>query len=688
MDREVTKSTVAAGGADRSRLGAWIVVAALCLCTASIDDADAQDSEPVAASEEKFEDLDLEQLSKVDVVVPALDVVVSTVSRQESTVGKSPAAVFVITGDMIRRSGARSIPEALRMAPGVQVARIDASKWAISIRGFNGRFANKLLVQIDGRSVYTPLFGGVYWDVQDVVLEDVERIEVIRGPGATVWGANAVNGVINIITKKAADTQGVLISGGGGNEERGFATVRYGGQLGADTHYRIYGKYVDRDRGFSTTGISDDWRMRRFGGRLDWQPTCCDTLTLQGDYYNGFAGQQAVIPDAMSISRTVDDDVHLVGGNVLLRWTREISDESDWALQFYYDRTERRDTVQGENRDTYDIDFQHRLPAGPCHDLIWGWGYRWSRDVFNTDPLTLDFGPGRTLDLFSAFVQDEITLREDLLYLTLGAKFENNDFTGFEVQPSIRVLWTPTPQQSVWAAVSRAVRTPSRVDHRFSNNFPISLMPPTYLRILGNPAFESEELIAYELGYREQTTDDFSWDVALFYHDYDKLTAYVPQTPISPPPVLILPQIPTNRMMGETYGVELTAAWQLTPCWRVSAAYSFLQIQLHAEAGTGAGSEDGEGKSPHNQVYFQSSWDLAHDMEFDLMVRYVDELSAISVPSYLTMDLRWGWRPCRDLEVAIVGQNLLDSHQLEFTGTDTIGTEVQRGVYGIVTWQY
>jgi iron complex outermembrane receptor protein len=364
--------------------------------------SDAEDLDDILSLAEES----LENLSAKDVVVPQMDLVVSTVSRTESTVGRSPAAVYVLTNEMIRRSGSRSVPEALRLVPGLQVARINANTYAISIRGFNQQFANKLLVQIDGRTVYTPLFAGVFWDVQDVLLEDVERIEIIRGPGATVWGANAVNGVINVITKRAQDTQGLFVEGGGGNE-RGFASARIGGQSG-DFSWRTYGKWFDRDAGLSLAGnANDNWNMGRFGFRTDWQPNCCDTITFQGDYYDGDAGNTNRTPiPVFPFVQTGPQNKNLGGGNALVRWTHQIDDDSDWSLQFYYDRTERNIDTTGfrENRDTIDVDFQHRFGWCDYHSTIWGFGYRNTRDrIRNT--FGLRFLPtDRADDRYSFFV--------------------------------------------------------------------------------------------------------------------------------------------------------------------------------------------------------------------------------------------------------------------------------------------
>jgi len=646
-------------------------------------------------------DRDVTQLARVNVAAPALQVEVSSVSRQKSTVGKSPAAVFVITNEMIRRSGARSIPEVLRMAPGVDVARIDASKWAISIRGFNGRFANKLLVQIDGRTVYTPMFGGVFWDVQDLLLEDVERIEVVRGPGATVWGANAVNGVINVITKKAIDTQGAFVEGGAGTEERGFVSARYGGQTGDDLSYRFYGKWFDRDRAFAFGDAArDGWAMGRGGFRVDWEPNGCDTLTFQGDYYDGGMANRSLYPDptAPLRFRMADENERVVGGNALLRWTRVLSDDSDWSVQLYYDRTEREFQVGGfgEDRDTFDVDFQHRLPLGWCHSIIWGAGYRNTRDQIRNSPFVLGFNPTRRADdLFSYFVQDEIALREDLWYLTVGSKFSHSDYTPFEYQPTARLLWTPDERHSIWASISRAVRSPTRAD----DDVRIVLMenpmnPGAFPLVLGNRGSVAEDLLAYEAGIRVQPTDRFSWDLATFYMQYEDLRVTVPGARFfdpGPPPASFDPLMITNGVGGYTYGFELAANFEIAPCWRVSGAYTFFREEMDVLSD--------EGTSPGNQVYLQSSWDLGRNWELDVAWRYVDVLSGQYldvrtgqlVPSYNVMDVRLAWYATPTMELAVVGRHLLDSHHPEFGADTYIGslpTEVQQEVYGMVTWRY
>ncbi|MEX2315629.1 MAG: TonB-dependent receptor [Pirellulales bacterium] len=640
------------------------------------------------ASEQDVLGMDLEQLATADVVVPAMDVAVSSVSRQESTIGRSPAAVFVITPEMIRRSSATTIPELLRMVPGIEVARIDANKWAISSRGFNSRFANDLLVQIDGRSVYVQSFGGVYWDTQDVVLQDIERIEVIRGPGATVWGANAVNGVINIITKRAKDTQGLLVVGGTGTEERGFSTVRYGGTNGDDLHWRVYGKQFERDGGYFPDAEFDDWRQGRGGFRADWTPTACDTLTLQGDFYEGVSGSgDDLVFSTPPFLRNVLSDSHVRGQNYLTRWTHVIDDDSDWSLQLYSDHYERVEAAAIEGQRTFDIDFQYRFPVADRHNVICGAGFRDIDDRF-FGSFTVEMIPAvRSTDLYSCFVQDEITLEEDRWYLIAGSKFEHNDFTGFEYQPSVRLLHLPSERESVWAAVSRAVRTPSRVEHNFLIHGASAPFVPVFVRITGDDAIVAEELLAFEIGYRAQPTDEFSWDLAAYYNNYEKLIGVVPSGgPFFQPGLgTIIPLTFANSLSADTYGAELTSTYKFNPKWQMTGSYSLLYMDVHAGDGDLA-----EGSSPHNQLYVRSSWTPRCDLEFDLIGRYVDSLPALGVDSYLTMDARIAWKPRRNLEWAVVGRNLLDSKHLEFVDAlaGQFSTEVQPEIYTTLTWTY
>ncbi|MCK5229802.1 MAG: TonB-dependent receptor, partial [Desulfobulbaceae bacterium] len=422
-------------------------------------------------------ELSLEELMNIEI---------TSVSKKPEKLADAAAAVFVVTREDIRRSGVTSIPEALRMAPGINVARIDSNKWAVTSRGFNGRFANKLLVLIDGRSVYTPSFSGVHWEVIDIFLEDVDRIEVIRGPGATLWGANAVNGVINIITKHAADTQGGLIAMGAGTEERGFGGVRYGTDMGETTYGRFYAKGFKRDEFVhNTTGddAGDDWDMLRGGFRLDSLLYDRDSVTVQGDIYQGNMNQTLHLPTVSGpfFNKIVEDKAEVEGWNLLTRWQHTLSPTSDFTLQVYYDRTNRDEFVYGEIRDTFDIDLQHQFAAYKRHEVIWGLGYRYTHDDFSDSEILRLDPDSRSDELFSAFVQDKITLMEDCLWLTIGSKFEHNDYTGYEIQPNARLFWAPHTDHKVWASVGRAVRTPSRMedDIWFINTTFPSIDPPT-----------------------------------------------------------------------------------------------------------------------------------------------------------------------------------------------------------------
>jgi iron complex outermembrane recepter protein len=639
-------------------------------------------------------DQDISQLGQVDVsssVAPMLGEEVTSVSRQPSTVGKSPAAVYVITQEMIRRSGANNIPDVLRLVPGIEVARIDANKWAITSRGFNNLYAKHLLVQIDGRAVYNQMFSGVIWNMQDVVLQDVERIEVIRGPGATVWGANAVNGVINIITKRASDTQGLLAHGGTGTEERGFSTFRYGGQTGEDLHWRVYGKQFERDGGYLFGDEADDWRQQRGGFRADWAATPDDLVTFQGDVFDGTSGTlQTFAAEGFPFTTTSAYDNRDSGQNAIVRWTHVIDDESDWALRTYYDSFDRESPFFDISQETADVDGQLRFPLGYRHNVICGAGYRHVSDQLNGDFSTTWVPAARNTNLFSAFIQDEIMLSEDFWYLIVGTKWEHNDFSGPEYQPSIRLLCTPSERETLWAAVSRAVRTPNRTeDDVVFNQFVGFTPPPTYVRILGNPAIEAEDLLAFEMGYRAQPTESFSWDLATFYNDYTDLSGPTAAGfPFFDPGLgaLVVPQTLDNILSADTYGAELSSTLMLNPDWRLSGAYTLLYLDVHTAAAT----DITEGASPHNQANLRSSWNLRENLDLDIIGRYVDNLPAVGVASYVAMDVRLGWRPAPNWEWAIVGRNLLDDRHAEFRDTFSgiTGTEVQSEVFTTLTWGY
>jgi iron complex outermembrane receptor protein len=595
---------------------------------------------------------------------------VTTVSREPEPWFSSPSAVQVVTGEDIRRSGASSIPEALRLAPNLQVAQVNSSQWAISSRGFNNTLANKLLVMIDGRSVYTPLFAGVFWDVQDMMLEDLDRIEVVSGPGSTLWGANAVNGVINIISKNSKDTQGGLFTAGGGTFLEDFVSGRYGGQLATNLYFRVYGKYSDRGSTDLPNGNADTdaWRFGQGGFRTDWLPENGDTLTLEG---NGYGGRfQQVSPGHTSVD----------GENLVGRWKHVLEEDSDLSAQAYWDRTWRN--VPGtftEELNTFDLDFQHRLPLGTRQSFIWGGGYRLMADRVGNSQAIAFIPPDRNMQLFSGFAQDEITIIEDRLRLTVGSKVEHNDFSGFEYEPSIRLAWTPTRKQTVWGAVSRAIRAPSRIDADAFAPAPPAAPGVTNL-IPGS--FSSEQLLAYELGYRIQPTPKLSFSLATFFNSYNDIRS-VESIPTGSNALVI-----ANGQQAQSWGVELAGNFEPVKDWRLRAGYTHFHKDVWSKGSRqDANHGTAEGDDPEHQVMLQSMLDLPYHLSLDTDFRYVDVLPSPNVPSYVTFDVRVAWRPNRNLEISVVGQNLWSPDHAEF-GPAATRHEIPRSVYGKVTWSF
>ena len=593
-----------------------------------------------------------------------MDIEVTSVAKHPEKWLVTPSAIEVVTHDEIERSGASSLPEALRLSPNLQVAQVNSHDWAISARGFNNTTANKLLVMIDGRTIYTPLYAGVFWDAQSVLLEDVDRIEVVSGPGGTLWGANAVNGVINITTKSARDTQGTYVSGGGGSWLQDFGAVRYGGSVGSNLFYRVYGQRSDRDSAVNPNGSdgTNAWDMTQGGFRMDYYPSEVNTLTLQGDVYDGSEEQPG------------QSEVKLDGENILGRWTRTFSEDSDLNVQMYFDRTWRdAPGTFAEDLKTYDFDFQDRFPLGERQGITWGAGYRFMPDHVRNSAALAFLPPDRDMPLYSGFLQDEIALVPDRLKLTLGTKLEHNDFSGFEVQPSARLAWTPDERQTVWAAVSRAVRSPSRID----SDFYIPGTPP-YL-LAGGTNFDSEKLIAYELGYRMKPLDRLSCSVSAFYNFYDDLRSI---------DVLSSGQfVLGNHFRGETWGAEASVNYEATTWWRLRAGYDFLHKQLWPTTSSAIPSAR-EGDDPNNQIMVQSSVDLPAHFQIDFTARYVDSLPSPAVPSYLSFDARLAWQ-YKNLEIAIVGQNLADDQHAEFRGSATApAQEIPRSVFGKVTLRF
>jgi iron complex outermembrane receptor protein len=648
--------------------------------------AQAVDSQTVPGS---LKQLSLEQLG---------DVEVTTVSKQPQQLQRTPAAVFVITQEDIRRSGATNIPEALRMAPGVEVARIDADHWSVAIRGFAGQFSKSLLVLIDGRSVYTPLFDGVYWDVQNVMLEDIERIEVIRGPGGTIWGANAVNGVINIITKSSKETQGALAALGGGNVDQGTGAVRYGGSDGKDFSYRIYGTGSLRGPEFHADGDPfDGFRMGQMGFRTDWKADDKNTLTVQGDIYGALSGESLQLATYSPPAEIVaEDKANASGGNLLARWQHTTGEGSDIQIQTYFDRTNRQDLELGETRDTLDIDFVQHLRVHREQELTWGLGARVSPSNYIQIAPGVNFLPNKqTESIYSGFAQYELPIVRDKLMLTAGTKLEHNSFSGFDYQPSVRLLWAPTERHSFWTAVTRAVRTPSRIDDDVLFDIFVENTPtvPVYFEILGNPHQKAEQLIGYEAGYRTQVNRNLYLDFTGFYNSYRDLQNYGPlalSEASTPPPLRLLIVVPyANGIQGSTMGGEVAPNWKVTHWWQVRGSYSFLHMGLEDKPGytdTGGLLASYEGSSPKHVLGFQSLINLPKHFEFDQTFRYSSELSAQGVKGYSTADVRLGWRAGEGLDFSVVGQNLLQPYHYEFGGDPGPLVGIKRAVYAKMTW--
>ncbi len=598
-----------------------------------------------------------------------MEISVTSASRREERLSNTAAAIDVITADEIRRSGATTIPDALRLATGLHVARYDSRTWAISARGFNITSANKMQVLMDGRSLYTPLYSGVFWDVQDYPLEDIDRIEVIRGPGAALWGANAVNGVINIITKSARETQGLLFSGGYGTEEQGFGTLRYGDQLGEDTYFRVYSKYFNRDEmgSNSTVRASDDWRIGQSGFRLDSEYDPENTLTFQGDLYYGRIGDHE------------RDDTEVAGFNMMGQWTHLFDVDNELRIQMYYDHTKRdMPFFYRELRDTYDLDLTHHFNIGERHKIVWGLNYRISTDDIRNSTTVAFLPDERTLTLYSGFIQDEITLIENQLNLILGTKLEYGTLSDFEYQPSARMSWTPNERNTLWASVSRAVRTPTRIDVDF---YAYTTQRVPYL--IGNDDFGSEELLAFELGYRVQMHENLHADLATFYNLYEDQRSQKVTLPDFYPIQF------ENKLEADVYGVELALEYQMFDWWRLGGSYTYLhkEFDLDPDSLDPYGGST-EGNDPDHRFNIHSAMNLTRNLEFDLILRYVDDLPSPFVPDYLVMDLRLGWFPTENLEMAVVGRNLLDDQHPEFVPQTGPQREVENSVYGKVTLRF
>jgi iron complex outermembrane receptor protein len=623
-----------------------------------------------------------------------MDIEVTSASKKREALARSPAALYVITREDIRRAGATSLAEALRLAPGLEVARINSNQWAISARGFNGRFANKLLTLVDGRTVYTPLFSGVYWETLDTLLSDVDRIEVIRGPGAALWGANAVNGVINIITRTAEETAGGAVNATVGNEERFLGAARYGGALGKDAHYRVFAKYTNRDAfADAEAPAGDAWHGAHAGFRAD-RRRGKDTFTLQGDVHADHATSRITVPSLLPPTSEERADVaDLSGIDVLGRFARTLPSGAEVRAQLYYDATDNESSIYRESRHTVDLDLQHRFHLGKRQDIVWGAGYRLSRDALDGS-FALSFSPRtRDLQLASAFVQDEVTIVPDRLQLRAGTRVERQELTGLLVQPTLRALYTPHPHHTLWGAVSRALRTPSRAEEDVRIN--LAVQDGALIAGVGSRSLKSEKLMGLELGYRLQSTARSALDMAAFWNDYRGLRTAEPDTPFleaDPAPAhLVLPLRADNRLDGRTYGLEVSADLSIASRLKVRAGYAFLHMSLEGRASSDSTLSSAEGHVPRHQGQLRAYFDLGRAWQLDAGIYGVGRLADpdFAVPAYARVDGRAAWLASPRITVSAQVQNALSAAHREF-GPSTFVTpsDVQRSVFATVAVRF
>lgn len=598
-------------------------------------------------------------------ITELMNLKVSSVSKREESLSDAAASVYVITNNAIRDAGVTSIPEALRLAPSLQVDRITATRYAISARGFNAVTSNKLLVLIDGRTVYTPLFSGVFWDHQDVVLEDIERIEVISGPGGTLWGSNAVNGVINIITRSSAKTMGTMIGVYGGADQ-GFG-VRYGDNIRDVGHFRIYTKVSGKDstKRFNGADQFDGSENFQMGFRTDWYSGAGDEFTLQGDTYRGEEEDRGTV---IGIDLGA---IEVSGGNLLARWKKQFANRSDMRFQVYWDRIKRRDVVlfqpEGE---IWDIELQHGVPFD-SHRLLWGLGYRRGTDDNDAAFFSTFIPDSRTLEWKNLFIQDEINLTKRFK-TNIGLKLEHNDYTGLEYLPSIRLSWSYSSESLLWTALSRAVRAPSRYDRDVY--FPA---PPNSL-VVGGPNFQSEVANILEVGYRGQMSDKLAYSVTAYVHDWDRLRSGS--------------AVPTefeNKIEGEAYGVEFWATYTVNDRWNISMG----GFRLHKDLRLKPDSTDPVGvdnatlaNDPDYRFSVRSNVALSENFSLQLSMRHSADLPHPTVPSYTSIDANLIWLAHKEVELSLATQNLADNNHREF-GEAASSSEFGRMVWLKLLWR-
>lgn len=641
-----------------------------------------------SSADVNYIDLSLEQL---------LNVKVHSASKKDELIGNSPAAVYAVTSADIERSGVTTIPDALRMVPGVVVARSDSNSWAISIRGFNSTLANKLLVLIDGRTVYNPVFGGTLWEAHNLMLEDIERIEVIRGPGGALWGANAVNGVINIITKHTRDTQGSLVSGVYGNEEQGTLNARHGGTVGESGTYRVYAKGFKHDASSKPQNTAGDfsadestydaWDGLRSGFRIDWN----DQFTVQGDAYRTHAEQlrtqfSLMAPYAQDREQTIVYE----GANLSGRWADSRADGSRLNVQTYVNWTKRDEPFNFiDERITLDVEAQYDFVPSERHEIMVGAGIRYITDDKRGD-INTEFAPRKDKNnVYNAFAQDKITLIPNTWFLTLGTKIEHNEFSGWEAQPNARLHWELAQGQTVWLAASKAVRTPTPIERNLTST--LATAENIRIAFVPNDHYKSEKLAAYEMGYRNQITPSFSIDIASFYNEYDRLMTFTVQDPVllnngTEPLHLFVPIIFSNEMEGTSTGAEFVATWAFNENLMLSADYSYLHMSLEATDPT----QDNAGTiNPQHQAGAKVFWSIDNSWSLGTLVRYVDTLPGSAIDDYTRVDVNLGYQLTKELKLNIVGQNLLEKSHREFGGIDDLNAaEIERSIFAKVTWQF
>lgn len=609
------------------------------------------------AGAQQLADLSLEQLAALPVI---------SVTKSQKPVSEAAASVFIITERDLRNAGSSSLPEALRLAPNLQVARVDARNYAITARGFNNPFENKLQVMIDGRTIYSPLFSGVYWDAQDLVLEDLDRIEVVSGAGGTLWGANAVNGVVNIVTRSAADTQGVLLSAGG-SEHENYSALRYGGETGEGGYYRVYAKHSQHDDTLSESGLDTDtgWERSQLGFRMDWD----DHMTLQGDAYTG------------RLHQSNTDSIVISGANLLGRGSWHLDGGSRVSVQTYIDHTERDQPLAfSQHLTTFDLDAQQDMALGTRHKLIWGLGYRYADDDIHNYPAFAFLPENMHMIWRNLFVQDEIALTPQVTF-TLGTKWEDNPYTGGETMPGAQFAWAPDETKLVWASASRAVRSPSRIDRDFySPTHPPVVNGVARYAVAGGPDFVSEIADVYELGYRSQPVPEVSWSATVFYSHYDRLRTLELNT--GGPGVVF-------KNMAEAYsrGIELWGSWQVAVPWRLHAGLVAQDLDVRRKPGsldltniTGLANGD-----PDYYWLLRSSYEFSSHLELHASLRHVEALENTKVPAYEELDLHLVWMPVPGWALSLVGQNLLAGDHAEF-GPVGGRSVYERSLFGKVVW--